>query len=275
MLNMKIAIVAIAKDEELYIEEWLNYYRKLGATHFFIFDNNDEGNNKLPELIGSNPDVSIIDIRGRKALNAAGMQVGCNTKIYNEQKDNFDYFGYFDIDEFLYMEGKTIEEFVSQEQFKNVDVIKFNWRYYGDNDLVWYDPRPVQERFPIPCPDDVKYALRPRENEWCKALLKSGKKMLRCLNHSFIMENGTCKHCSGKPGNAASMHEPIDFSGGYIKHYGTKTLEEYIKRKCLNIHQIFDNTTYSACQRLDWFFNVNKHTEEKDELAKFFYDRKI
>ena len=30
MLNMKIAIVAIAKDEELYIEEWLNYYRKLG-----------------------------------------------------------------------------------------------------------------------------------------------------------------------------------------------------------------------------------------------------
>lgn len=270
---MRIAIVTFAKDEELYIQEWIEYYRKLGATHFFIFDNNDVGNNKLPELLKNDKDITIIDVRGREALNCAGMQVGCNTRIYNEQKDNFDYFGYFDVDEFLYMEGKTIPEFVSQEQFKDVDVIKFNWRYYGDNDLVFYDPRPVQERFPVPCPDNVKYALCPRENEWCKSLLKSGKRMIKCFNHSFVMENGICKHCSGKLGNAASMHEPIDFRGGYVKHYGTKTIEEYTKRKCLNIYQIFDNTTYSATLRLNWFFNVNKHTPEKDAIAKFFYDR--
>lgn len=49
---MKTAIVTIAKDEEKYIVEWLNYYRSLGASHFFIYDNNDIGNNQLPELIG-------------------------------------------------------------------------------------------------------------------------------------------------------------------------------------------------------------------------------
>ena len=38
---MNIAIVAIAKNEELYIQEWLDYYRKLGfeisGTHFYRF----------------------------------------------------------------------------------------------------------------------------------------------------------------------------------------------------------------------------------------------
>lgn len=270
---MRIAIVALAKNEELYIEEWLNYYRKLGATHFFIFDNNDEGNNKLSELIGSNPDVSIIDVRSYDKMSSYGFQTGCYTKIYNEQKDNFDYFGYFDIDEFLYMEGKTIEEFVSQEQFKNVDVIKFNWRYYGDNDLVWYDSRPVQERFPTPCPDDVRYnSNEPLENRFCKCIIKSGKRLIQNDVHYFVLENGICKHCSGLSANTYSKYEPINFNGGYIKHYGTKTLEEYIKRKCLNLSFAFGGKI-KACTRLDWFFNVNKHTPEKDELAKFFYDR--
>lgn len=272
---MRIAIVALAKDEELYIEEWLNYYRSLGATHFFIYDNNDIGNDALISKIGSNTDVTIIDVRGREALNAIGMQFGCYHNIYNVQKDNFDYFGYFDIDEFLYLNDKTIEEFVTQEQFKNVDVIKFNWRYYGDNDLVFYDERPVQERFNTPCPDDVKYALKPRENEWCKSLVKSGKIMLKCLVHSFVMKDGICKHCSGRDASMFTDTETIDFTNGYVKHYGTKTIEEYIKKKCLNQHNIANNDVITASQRLDWFFNVNKHTKEKDILANWFYSRKL
>lgn len=270
---MKTAIVTLAKDEEKYIIEWLNYYRSLGASHFFIYDNNDPDNNQLPELIGSNPDVTIIDVRGREKLHAYGMQIGCNTRIYNEQKQNFDYFGFFDVDEFLYMEDKTIEQFVHQDQFIDTDVIKFNWRYYGDNDLVFYDPRPVQERFPIPCPDDVKYALLPHENLWCKSLLKSGKEMLKCLNHSFVMKDGICKHCSGRNATMDSMHEPINFNGGYIKHYGTKTIVEYTWRKCINTSQIFDDTKYSASLRLDWFFNVNKHNPIKDKIANWFYSQ--
>ena len=68
-----------------------------------------------------------------------------------------------------------------------------------------------------------------------------------------------------------SKYESIDFTGGYVKHYGTKTIEEYIKRKCLNQCFAFGGRI-SATTRLNWFFNVNKHTPEKDELAKFFYD---
>ena len=58
---MNIAIVALAKNEEFYIEEWLDYYRKLGVSKFYIFDNNEVGNNDLQELLKNVYDVELID----------------------------------------------------------------------------------------------------------------------------------------------------------------------------------------------------------------------
>ena len=43
----KIAICLICKDENQYLEEWLNYHRSLGFNHFFIYDNNRLYRNSL------------------------------------------------------------------------------------------------------------------------------------------------------------------------------------------------------------------------------------
>ena len=37
---MKIALVCIAKNEDDYIEEWVNYHLKLGFSKIFIYENN-------------------------------------------------------------------------------------------------------------------------------------------------------------------------------------------------------------------------------------------
>lgn len=34
-----LAFVLIAKNEAPYIEEWINFHHKQGASHFFIYDN--------------------------------------------------------------------------------------------------------------------------------------------------------------------------------------------------------------------------------------------
>lgn len=39
---MTIAICLIIKDENQYLEEWLNHHRKLGIDFFIIYDNNSE-----------------------------------------------------------------------------------------------------------------------------------------------------------------------------------------------------------------------------------------
>ena len=36
---MKTALVCIAKNEDHYIDEWIEYYLKLGIDHIFIYQN--------------------------------------------------------------------------------------------------------------------------------------------------------------------------------------------------------------------------------------------
>ena len=37
---MKVALVCIAKDEDEYIKEWIEYHKKLGFDNIFVFENN-------------------------------------------------------------------------------------------------------------------------------------------------------------------------------------------------------------------------------------------
>lgn len=271
---MKKAIIAIAKNENLYLDEWINYYYNLGFEKFFIWDNNEPNDLSIYDITNKYAFVTVLDARGRNKLNSLGNQVGCYQKTYNEIKDYYDWIGIFDIDEFLYI-PKDINEFLTEERWKDTACIHFNWRYYGDNDLVFYDSRPVQERFTVPCPDNVVYnAAIDRENTWVKSMIRGKLDNMTILIHSAFHSTLKCKHSNGTIENGMNERSNIiDFSNGYVKHYGTKTIEEYIKRKCLYRNDAAGNLIIKACTRLDWFFNVNKHTPEKDKIAKFFYDR--
>lgn len=275
--KMNIAVVAIAKDEERYIEEWLNYYRKLGVNHFYIFDNNDVGNDKLPTLLNSHKDVTIIDVRGPAKLSTYGYQAGCYKMAYDKHSEEYDYMGFFDIDEFLYLNDKTIPEWLTEhKEFDDTDVIKFNWLYYGDNGLVHYDNRPVQERFPHPCPPETKYAQNFPECLYCKALIKCGKEMVQHIIHSAIIKNGICKNAEGRPENiGAGQVCPPSFKNGFIKHYGTKTVEEYVEKRCKNTGWAVNANHISAEDRIKWFFNVNEDTEEKRNTIKEMLNEKV
>ena len=37
---MKVALVCIAKNEDLYIDEWIDYHFKLGFDEIFVYQNN-------------------------------------------------------------------------------------------------------------------------------------------------------------------------------------------------------------------------------------------
>lgn len=270
---MRSAIMCLCKNEELYLDEWIDYHTKLGINHFFIFDNSDLGIDLQFKVIQKHSNVTYIDLRGRSALINAGMQPGCYKQIYNEYGSQYDYIIPLDVDEFMYFNQLSFNDFVSQNIFDDCDIIHLNWRYYGDNDLVFYDKRPVIERFPNPAPDLVTYAQKFPENEWVKSIIKTGKPLQSINAHTAVLYNGVCRLASGDPGKIESMREPINFTGGFIKHYGTKTIGEYVIRKCFNTQRISCNEKITASQRLNWFFNVNKHTKEKDLIANWFYQR--
>lgn len=42
----EIAIVAIAKNEGLYLKEWIEYHKLVGVTKIYFYDNESEDNTK-------------------------------------------------------------------------------------------------------------------------------------------------------------------------------------------------------------------------------------
>lgn len=273
---MNIAIVALAKNEEFYIEEWLDYYRKLGVSKFYIFDNNEVGNNDLQELLKNVYDVELIDIRGRTKLEEMDFQHGCYKFAYDKYSSQFDYIGFFDIDEFLYLCDKTIPEWLNEHtEFADTDIIKFNWLIYGDNEQLKYEPKPVQERFTIPCHPLCCYRHDFPESYHIKCLVKCGKKMISSNCHSFYLENGICKATDGKITDMLSnVYTQPFFKYGYVKHYMTKSVEEFIQKKCITPSDAEYKHPRNADKWIDLFFTINEDTNEKRKIISSILNKK-
>ena len=43
---IKLSVCAIIKNEDKYLIEWLIYYKMIGVTKFYIYDNNSSDNSK-------------------------------------------------------------------------------------------------------------------------------------------------------------------------------------------------------------------------------------
>lgn len=268
-----VAVVAIARNEERYVEEWIKHYLGLGVERIFIFDNNDPGNNSMRETARKFGDrVVVLDLRGRQALVDIGYQVGAYRRAYEMIHDQYDWIGFFDIDEFLHMDQYPLDDFLDRGRFRDTSVIHFNWKYYGDNGLVFYDDRPVQERFAIPAADDVRYAQSFPENNHVKSLVRARGNTYKGFHEHTVFGDFVCRRPNGNVVNGNSPFMPYNFETAYVKHYGTKTIEEYIQRRCFNLACANASVKFSVKTRMDWFFNVNEHTVEKDTLARFAID---
>ena len=282
----RIALCGLAKNENLYIREWVEYYLKLGVDTIFLYDNNDIDGEKFDEVIPDyilNGKVVICDVRGKeKAFRNAThklLQETVYEECYNKNKTKYDWFFFFDIDEFLYIvDGNDAKKFLSLPRFKNVTTILVNWKNYGDSGNVRYEDRPVQERFTTPG-YDVKW-LRP--NTQCKTILRGGNKKLTSTHtHKLQIEGSVMSNSDGKILNISrimSLGPEIDaktYKSAYLKHYVTKTIEEYLIRYTgrgkigkYNNKNAKDIIKYSLSEVANNFFMINEKTQEKLAVIK-------
>lgn len=63
------------------------------------------------------------------------------TDCYEKYNKDYDWIAFYDIDEFLYIQNYT------QPKFNKCQNILNNWKYYGDNNIVYYENKPLKERF--------------------------------------------------------------------------------------------------------------------------------
>lgn len=263
---MKIAIITISKNNEKYLDEWITYHRDIGVDKIFFLDNNTVENDSQYNIIKKYNICEWINLRGKttNSSSISSFQKTYFTELFNEYKSEYDWFLFIDVDEFLYTD-MPVKTFLSQKCFENAVEILLNWKCFDDNNLCYYEAKPVQERFTRPYFNTTCYSQNFPENEICKCFLSNKAEIISHNIHTVTIKTGKIKNALGEEIKENWRQTPIIHKIAYIKHYETKTIEEYIEcrilsKKC-NKQEILN--------RIKWFFNVNTHTPEKDRIANF------
>lgn len=134
MSKYRFSIVACARWEENYIQEWVLYYKNLGFDHIYLYCNDDFPYTLLeklsPFLIGQNPFVTFYHHK------QIGQQFDMYLHFIINHINETEYVSFFDIDEFLWLSnGRNISEFINDINVKCdriVDVIYFNWLFFWE-----------------------------------------------------------------------------------------------------------------------------------------------
>jgi len=183
----------MGKEENIYVKEYINYYKNLGYNHIFLYDNNNINGEKFEDVLEDEiikGFITIIKYRGRKGKpnKIGGIQLEIYYDCYEKNNKDFDWLSFFDFDEFLELwpENQSIQTFLSNKRYEKCQNIKINFLYYSDNELLYYDNRSVQERFVSPLYNHpfnniVQSTVRGlKENYWKRSLCAHTMKYILC-----------------------------------------------------------------------------------------------
>ena len=262
--NIKVAICTMAKLENLYIEEFVEYYVKLGIDHIFIYDDNDPNTERIIDAIDNKYKSKVTTYENIKGK--IKRQSDAYTNCYHTNMKEYDWFLMIDVDEFLFIVNNTLKNYLSNEIYNKCDFIKFNWATANDNNLVYYDSRPLFERFKPPYIKEsfVKSIIRsniPELHYWVHSPDYSPKRNVTCNSNGDLMDISNRINIE--------INRNQTFSKAFLIHFRYKTTEEFIKKYKRGYSTWFGNyldTFLSNNVRV--FFEINRLSLEKINLVE-------
>ena len=261
IINKDIALCVIAKNENLYIKEFVEYYKNLGIKKIYLYDNNDingENFNIILNKYLNSEFVKIKNIRGKSEI-----QTLAYNHCYKTNLNKYSWFLFLDVDEYLFIKNnRTLLNFLSDDRFLNCNSIFINYNEYGDSDLLEYDNRSIFKRF-----------TKSRYGICGKSLTRGGLKNSKIDIHKPLYINN---YCNSEGGSEELFKDKISSSkivvnDAEIKHFITKSLEEFYQRLIKGWPSIkkFSKGYYEFVEgRIRYYFSLNKITEYKYNKLK-------
>lgn len=254
----KIALVAIGRRENLYAVEFVEHYQKLGFDNIYILDNNHDGEEHFEDVLSPFVDsgfVKILDYR-----NQIKPQMRAYTEVYAQIGKDYDWIAFYDFDEFLFVSGMDVKEWLGRFP-QDCEEVLTNWMCMTDNDLVHYDPRPLVERFRQMMQPDKPVQYSFPDNCHVKAIIRGGLSVKFGGNPHVPDTPLKAYNASGIRCNNAPW-QPIDWSTAHLRHFTTKTIEEWMTRKMQVGTPDRDPKQFLPFYK-DRFFTINRMTPEK------------
>ena len=250
--KFKICLCTIGKQENKYIIEFIQHYKNFGVDKIYLYDNNEENNEKFEDIISEYIKigfVQIINVRGKRKIQFDAMR-DCYKKNYKK----YNWLIFYDIDEFLFLKNYTnIKKFLKEPKFKKCQVIQLNWVMHTDNNLLYYSNQSLFRRFPeigesLNSSVDIKSMIRGK--------LNTDFYSIHYLSPGLVSCDGFGKQKDKY--NYFSKNRDKKFY--YINHFYTKSTEEFIEK------MMRGDVSTGSIRRfgiISNYFELNKKTLEK------------
>ena len=256
--NIKVALCTMGRNENLYAREFMNYYMKLGVDHMFIYDNNPPFTERIEDVLDKKYKEKITFYEFK--YHNISCQKEAFTDCYENNFKKYDWFIMVDMDEYLFIINSTLKNYLQNKIFDKCDFIKIHWVNSQDNNLLYYDSRPLFERFKKPYIKSI----------YIKTIVRGNIPKLKYKVHSPYfspIKNVTCTN-DGNIINYTYINfefiKNINTNKSYIIHFRFKSTEEFInkyKRGYSNWHG--NRTKQILKERLSSYFEENGITIEK------------
>ncbi len=232
-----ICVLTTARNEGLYLLEWMAHHRALGIEHFFVYSNqNNDGSDLLLDRLASLGLITWV-------TNELGPGVNVQTRAYTHclshlpQPLDYRWTVLIDLDEFVTLNPRRygrLGEFLALQELRGADAVSMHWSMLAPSGQARWSPAPMLERFTH---------REPWENRHVKTVFITNRHVgshphnpIPSYRLAHVYLNGT-----GRPHHTGSSdHEPHegdpDFDHVWISHYFYKSLDEWIWKVSRGFH---------------------------------------
>ena len=230
----RACVIASARNEGLYILEWLAHHRAVGFDHIFIYSNdNDDGSDDLLRALAAAGELTWIESTIGAGCRAQAKAFGHALRVMPDTLD-FEWSLLIDLDEFFVpspMFG-SVGSFLDWHETQSVDAIGINWQFVGSNSQTHWRDEPLFKRFPMAIGG---------ANPHIKSMFRTRKFM-----HSFAHDpaNVRDEHVEFRNSSRAThLFDPArsrgialnpDISMAAVVHFFYKSNEEYVWKSSRN-----------------------------------------
>lgn len=270
MSNLKTAVVAIGRRENLYAREFVEHYQKIGFDNVIILDNNFGDEEHFEDVLQDYVESGFVIVENYR--DKTRIQMKAYSEMYAKYKDTYDWIAFFDFDEFLFMNGMNAKEWLKGFP-EDCEEVLTNWMCMTDNNLVTYDDRPLVVRFREAMQPDRPIQYQFPDNCHVKCIIKGGLNVVfggnpHVPDTPLVAYNASGIRCNNSP------WQSIDWSTAHLRHFTTKTIEEWMTRKMQVGTPDREPSSFLPFYR-DRFFKINQVTQEKlDWLKEHGYEVK-
>ena len=228
-------IVATARNEGIYLVEWVAYHRALGFDEIIIYSNNNtDGSDQLLSALAETGQIIWYDNRlDPKNSDAQNKAYSHALSVLPDILD-FEWAAFIDIDEFIYIDQDVfsdLSDFLNWHSTRDTDAIALNWVYFGSVEEIWWRDEPFSQRLngrSRSVNGHIKSIFRPQ-----KAISSQPHFPREGERHSLLFRGGdgalhSYSKSPFKPHIAKAFSDHPNDSHAFIAHFFFRTCEEFL-----------------------------------------------